>query len=63
MAEPVRRSAALSALVLGLGSFVHSEGGVGDYAIHRLQRDPRVPASVTLIDGRNARLTNVARKV
>jgi len=41
----------LSALVLGLGNLVHSDDGVGVHAIHQLQRDPRVPASVTLIDG------------
>jgi hydrogenase maturation protease len=43
--------AGMRALVLGLGNLVHSDDGVGVHAIHRLQRDPRVPASVTLIDG------------
>jgi hydrogenase maturation protease len=41
----------LNALVLGLGNLVHSDDGVGIHAIHLLQLDPRVPASVTLIDG------------
>jgi hydrogenase maturation protease len=41
----------MSALVLGLGNLVHSDDGVGVHAIHQLQLDPRVPASVTLIDG------------
>jgi hydrogenase maturation protease len=38
-------------VVLGLGNLVHSDDGVGVQAISALQRDPRVPADVTLIDG------------
>jgi len=38
-------------VVLGLGNFVHTDDGVGVHAIHRLQRDPRVPADVVLLDG------------
>jgi len=41
----------MGTLVLGLGNLVHSDDGVGVHAVHQLQRDPRVPASVTLIDG------------
>lgn len=41
----------MNALVLGLGNLVHSDDGVGVHAIHHLQRDARVPADVTLIDG------------
>ena len=41
----------MNALVLGLGNLVHSDDGVGVHAIHRLQRDARVPADVALIDG------------
>jgi hydrogenase maturation protease len=37
--------------VLGLGSLVHGDDGVGVHAIQCLQRDPRVPAGVTLLDG------------
>jgi hydrogenase maturation protease len=38
-------------IVLGLGNLVHSDDGAGVHAIHALQRDERVPAGVTLIDG------------
>src|ERR1022692_5101637 len=38
-------------IVLGLGNLVHSDDGVGVHAISALQRDPRVPADVTLLDG------------
>ena len=38
-------------LVLGLGNLVHSDDGVGVHAIHRLQRDSRVPSAVVLLDG------------
>jgi hydrogenase maturation protease len=38
-------------LVLGLGNLVHADDGVGVHAIYGLERDPRVPANVTLLDG------------
>lgn len=38
-------------LVLGLGNLVHRDDGAGVHAVHRLQKDDRVPASVVLIDG------------
>ena len=38
-------------MVLGLGNLVHSDDGVGVHAIQSLLSDPRVPASVTLLDG------------
>ena len=38
-------------VVVGLGNLIHSDDGIGVHAIHRLQRDPRVPPHVTLIDG------------
>lgn len=38
-------------LVLGLGNLVHADDGVGVHAIERLQRDPRVPHNVVLLDG------------
>jgi len=38
-------------LVLGLGNLVHADDGLGVHAIHLLQKDPRVPADVTLLDG------------
>ena len=38
-------------VVLGLGNFVRTDDGVGVHAIHRLQRDPRVPPDVVLLDG------------
>ncbi|HTA42055.1 MAG TPA: HyaD/HybD family hydrogenase maturation endopeptidase [Bryobacteraceae bacterium] len=41
----------MSTLVLGLGNLVHSDDGAGVHAIHRLQKDERVPADVVLIDG------------
>jgi hydrogenase maturation protease len=41
----------VSTLVLGLGNLVHSDDGAGVHAIHRLQKDERVPADVVLIDG------------
>lgn len=40
-----------AALVLGLGNLVHADDGVGVHAIGRLQKDPRVPPGVVLIDG------------
>lgn len=39
------------ALVLGLGNLVHADDGVGVHAIRRLQKDPRVPCGVVLLDG------------
>lgn len=41
----------MSILVLGLGNFVHADDGLGVHAIHLLQKDPRVPPDVTLLDG------------
>lgn len=38
-------------LVLGLGNLLHSDDGLGIHAIQRLQKDPRVSAHVTLLDG------------
>jgi hydrogenase maturation protease len=38
-------------LVLGLGNLVHSDDGLGVHAIQMLQRDPRVPSYVVLMDG------------
>lgn len=38
-------------LVLGLGNLVHSDDGLGVHAIQQLQRDPRVPSHVVLMDG------------
>ncbi|MGA7235852.1 MAG: HyaD/HybD family hydrogenase maturation endopeptidase [Bryobacteraceae bacterium] len=38
-------------IVLGLGNLVHRDDGVGLHAIYALQRDPRVPRDVSLIDG------------
>lgn len=41
----------MSTLVLGLGNLVHCDDGAGIHAIHRLQKDVRVPTGVVLIDG------------
>jgi hydrogenase maturation protease len=41
----------VSILVLGLGNLVHADDGLGVHAIHLLQKDPRVPPEVTLLDG------------
>ena len=41
----------MTTLVLGLGNLVHSDDGAGVHAIHRLQKDARVPSDVVLIDG------------
>jgi hydrogenase maturation protease len=41
----------MSTLVLGLGNLVHADDGVGVHAIHRLEKDPRVPPHVALLDG------------
>jgi hydrogenase maturation protease len=38
-------------LVLGLGNLVHADDGLGVHAISRLQRDPRFPHDVKLLDG------------
>jgi hydrogenase maturation protease len=43
--------ASTGALVLGLGNLVHADDGVGVHAIQRLQKDPRVPRGVVLLDG------------
>ena len=40
-----------AALVLGLGNLVHADDGVGVHAIERLQKDPRLPRGVVLLDG------------
>jgi hydrogenase maturation protease len=37
--------------VLGLGNLVHGDDGVGVHAIQKLQRDPRVPPGIVLLDG------------
>jgi hydrogenase maturation protease len=37
--------------VLGLGNLVHGDDGVGVHAIQQLQRDPRVPPGIVLLDG------------
>lgn len=38
-------------LVLGLGNLLLSDDGLGVHAIRGLERDPRVDAGVTLLDG------------
>lgn len=38
-------------LVMGLGNLVHADDGLGVHAIHLLQKDPRVPPEVALLDG------------
>lgn len=38
-------------VVVGLGNIIHSDDGAGVHALERLQRDPRLPDDVTLIDG------------
>jgi hydrogenase maturation protease len=38
-------------MVLGLGNLVHADDGVGIHAIAALERDPRVPSDVLLLDG------------
>ena len=43
--------ASAGALVLGLGNLVHADDGLGVHAIQRLQKDPRVPRGVVLLDG------------
>lgn len=41
----------MSILVLGLGNLVHADDGLGVHAIHLLEKDPRVPPDVALLDG------------
>jgi hydrogenase maturation protease len=38
-------------MVLGLGNLLLSDDGLGIHAIHHLQKDPRVPGGITLLDG------------
>jgi hydrogenase maturation protease len=38
-------------MVLGLGNLVHADDGLGVHTIARLQKDPRVPPGVVLLDG------------
>jgi hydrogenase maturation protease len=38
-------------VVVGVGNIIHSDDGAGVHALERLQRDPRFPSGVTLIDG------------
>jgi hydrogenase maturation protease len=38
-------------VVVGIGNLIHADDGLGVHALERLQRDPRVPAGVTFIDG------------
>jgi hydrogenase maturation protease len=44
-------------VVLGLGSLIRSDDGVGVHAVQRLQTDSRVPADVQLLDGGTLGLT------
>jgi len=44
-------------VVLGLGSLIRSDDGVGVHAVQRLQADCRVPADVQLLDGGTLGLT------
>ena len=44
-------------VVLGLGSLIRSDDGVGVHAVQRLQADGRVPADVQLLDGGTLGLT------
>jgi hydrogenase maturation protease len=41
----------MNTVVMGLGNLVHSDDGVGVQALQQLQRDPRLPPGVTLLDG------------
>ena len=38
-------------VVVGVGNIIHSDDGAGVHALEKLQRDPRLPDDVTLIDG------------
>ncbi|MGH9680195.1 MAG: hydrogenase maturation protease, partial [Candidatus Acidiferrales bacterium] len=38
-------------VVVGTGNLVRTDDGLGVHAIEKLQKDPRVPDGVTLIDG------------
>jgi hydrogenase maturation protease len=38
-------------VVVGVGNTIHCDDGAGVHALRRLQRDPRLPGDVTLIDG------------
>lgn len=38
-------------VVLGIGSLIHGDDGLGVHAIELLRRDPRIPEGVRLIDG------------
>ena len=48
-------------LVLGLGNLVHGDDGLGVHAIAQLQKDPRVPAGVELLDGGTQGLALLSR--
>jgi len=38
-------------VVVGVGNTIYSDDGAGVHALERLQRDPRLPSDVTLLDG------------
>jgi len=40
-----------SIIVLGLGNLLKSDDGIGIHAIQQLQKDPRTPSVVRLVDG------------
>jgi len=51
------QSNSATTVVLGLGSLIRSDDGVGVHAVQRLQADGRVPADVQLLDGGTLGLT------
>lgn len=47
----MRESRASDTLILGVGNIIRSDDGMGVHAARLLERDPRVPVGVTILDG------------
>jgi hydrogenase maturation protease len=52
--ETSPRHQAHGTVVVGVGNTIHSDDGAGIHALRQLQQDPRLPGSVTFIDGGTA---------
>lgn len=48
-------------VVVGIGSLIHSDDGAGLRALRRLEKDPRLPRDVEIIDGSLLGLDTISR--
>ena len=57
----MRRAGEPSIAVLGMGNLIYSDDGAGLRALWRLDKDPRLPRQVELVDGSGSGLPLVSR--